>query len=79
MEDARNIKTFCCFSKGLSKIRARFEQNTFTVDEQARALLYIDNSDCSAKVKRIKLILKAKLRMISNQNMKRTYNRVVAS
>ena len=48
MSDEQNISSCCCFSKGVSKIRARFEQKNYFVDQVARALLTIDNSACSA-------------------------------
>lgn len=66
LSDERNVKSFGCFSKGLSKIKARFEQNSFHVNQTARTLFSIDNTDCKAKVDEVKIRLRQKIIMASN-------------
>ena len=79
IEDAQKVYGFCCYPCGVSKLSARFEQTAFTVDETARALLAIDNSECKADISEIKISLKAKVRILNTPSWGRSYNRTVAS
>ncbi len=79
LHDERNVKTFCCVSKGLSRVRAKFEQNSFYVDQTARTLLFLDNTNCTAEMSKVKIRLLQKIMIRTKKKFsKRNFTNTVA-
>ena len=73
-QDKEIYKWWCCCSQGVTRLRALFEKNAYTSVEVARALISINNWDCSAKVNSIVFQLKQIVRLSTDHhNYLRTY------
>jgi hypothetical protein len=49
-----NIKTWCCIDQGFSKMWANYEKNIYLPNETAKAMIHIDNSECTLNVTEVK-------------------------
>lgn len=77
MEIEHKIKTMGMFSKGTGKIRARIENNEYTVNDSARVFLDIDNSACKASIKYVTISLKRAILIYSEKGYKKYYSKTV--
>ena len=78
-DDAANVTSCCCFSKGMSKVRASFEKNFYTPLEVARCSAWIDNTACSVNVSRINLQLRLQIDLKDDHGRHRHFDKVVCS
>jgi sporulation-control protein spo0M len=60
-EDEAEIKTWCCVSQGISKLKTETERNVYFPNEVVRTIVSIDNSACNVDVKAIRFSLMQRL------------------
>lgn len=56
MEESQ-ITTWCCIDQGTSKMWANYEKNIYTPQETAKAMINVDNSQCTLTVTRVKFFV----------------------
>lgn len=56
MEESK-ISTWCCIDQGVSKMWANYEKNIYTPNEVAKAMIHVDNSQCTLAVTQVKFFV----------------------
>lgn len=62
ISETSEIKTWGCCAQGTSSMKAKFNKNIFSPQEEAEANVEIDNSQCNLAIKGVKLAIRQELR-----------------
>jgi hypothetical protein len=59
-QETSKIKTWCCIDQGISSMWATFERNIYTPQETAKAMIHVNNQQCTLPVTRVKFFVEQK-------------------
>ena len=62
ISETSEIKTWGCCAQGTSSMKAKFNKNIFSPQEEAEANVEIDNSQCNLAIKGVKLAIRQELK-----------------
>lgn len=73
------VTTWCCIDQGTSTMWANFEQNVYTPEQTAKAMINCDNSKCRLAVKQVQFRAEQKIHLKAGHHAFNITNKLVES